>query len=79
MAQTVKDPPAVWEAWWEDPRRRAGHATPVFLPGESHGQRRLAGRRPRGRRESDTPEGPSTAPSARVSSSRKGPLASARR
>ena len=28
--------------------------TPVFLPGEFHGQRSLAGYSPRGRRESDT-------------------------
>ena len=28
--------------------------TPVFLPGESHGQRRLAGYSPRGRKEPDT-------------------------
>ena len=30
--------------------------TPVFLPGESHGQRNLAGHGPWGRRESDTTE-----------------------
>ena len=30
--------------------------TPVFLPGESHGQRSLAGYSPRGRKESDTTE-----------------------
>ena len=30
--------------------------TPVFLPGESHGQRSLTGRGPWGRRESDTTE-----------------------
>ena len=28
---------------WEDPWRRAWLSTPVFLPGESHGQRRLVG------------------------------------
>ena len=27
----------------EDPRRRAWQPTPVFLPGESHGQRSLVG------------------------------------
>ena len=26
---------------WEDPWRRAWQPTPVFLPGESHGQKRL--------------------------------------
>jgi len=36
------------EAWvqslgGEDPLRRAWQSTPVFLPGESHGQRNLAG------------------------------------
>ena len=30
--------------------------TPVFLPGESHGQRSLAGYSPRGRKESDVSE-----------------------
>ena len=30
--------------------------TPVFLPGDSHGQRSLAGCRPRGHIESDTTE-----------------------
>ena len=29
---------------------------PVFLPGDSHGQRRLAGYSPQGHKESDTPE-----------------------
>ena len=28
---------------WEDPWRRAQQSTPVFLPGESHGQRSLVG------------------------------------
>ena len=36
--------------------RRKGQPTPVFLPGESHGQRRLAGHGPWGCRESDTTE-----------------------
>ena len=38
------------------PWRREGLPTPVFLPGESHGQRSLEGHRPRGPRESDTTE-----------------------
>ena len=33
-------------------------ATPIFLPGESQGQRSLAGYRPKGRKESDTTERP---------------------
>ena len=36
--------------------RRAWQPTPAFLPGESHGQRSLAGFSPRGRTESDTME-----------------------
>ena len=36
--------------------RRAGQPTPVFLPGESHGQRNLAGCSPWGLTESDTTE-----------------------
>ena len=44
----LKNPPANAETWdqslgWEDPGRRAGQPTPVFLPGESRGQRSLAG------------------------------------
>ena len=38
------------------PWRRAQHPTPVFLPGESHGQRSLAGYSPKGCTESDTAE-----------------------
>ena len=36
--------------------RRAWQPTPVFLPGESHGQRSLAGYSPLGHKESDTAE-----------------------
>ena len=36
--------------------QRAWHPTPGFLPEESHGQRRLAGYSPWGRKESDTSE-----------------------
>ena len=36
--------------------RRKWQPTPVFLPGESQGQRNLVGCRPRGRTESDTTE-----------------------
>ena len=38
------------------PWRMAWRPTPVFLPGESHGQRSLAGYSPQGHRESDTTE-----------------------
>ena len=36
--------------------RRKWQPTPVFLPGESHGQRNLVGYRPWGCKESDTTE-----------------------
>ena len=38
------------------PWRRKWQSTPVFLPGESHGQRSLVGYSPRGRKESDMTE-----------------------
>ena len=38
------------------PWRKAWQATPVFLPGESHGQRSLAGYSPWYRKESDMTE-----------------------
>ena len=38
------------------PWRRAWQPTPVFLPGESHGQRSLAGYSPWGDKESDSSE-----------------------
>ena len=40
----------------EMPWRRAGQPTPVFLSGESHGQRSLEGYTPWGCKESDTTE-----------------------
>ena len=61
MPQTVKKPPAVRETWVRslgrgDPLEEGKATTPAFLPGESHGQRSLAGYSPWGRRESDTTE-----------------------
>ena len=41
---------------WEDTLEEAWQPTPVFLPGESHGQRTLAGYSPWGHKESDTTE-----------------------
>ena len=38
------------------PWREKCQSTPVFLPGESHGQRSLVGYSPRGCKESDTTE-----------------------
>ena len=46
----------VWPLGQEDPRRRAWQSTPVFLPGESHRQKSLAGYSPWGRKESNTTE-----------------------
>ena len=44
VAHLVKNPPAMGDPWvGKIPRRRAWQPTPVFLPGESHGQRSLAG------------------------------------
>ena len=42
--------PCIWKIPW----RKAWLPTPVFLPGESHGQRRLVGYSPCGHKESDT-------------------------
>ena len=41
---------------WEDPLERAWQPTPVFLPGESHGQGSPAGYSPWGLKESDMTE-----------------------
>ena len=40
----------------EDPLEEEMQFTPVFLPGESHGQRNLAGYNPWGRKELDMTE-----------------------
>ena len=63
MAPWVRNPPAVHETQemqvrslgQEDPLEEEVGA-PVFLPGESHGQRSLVGYSPKGRRESDMTE-----------------------
>ena len=51
VAQMVKNPPAMRESWvsslgWEDPPEEGMQPTPVSWPGESHGQRSLAGYSP---------------------------------
>ena len=51
VAQTVKNLPAMWETQvpslgWEDPLEKEMQPTPVFLPRESYGQRRLEGYSP---------------------------------
>ena len=61
MTQTVKNPPAMQETQgeslgWEDPLEKGMATHLVFLPGELHGQRSLAGYSPRGRKESDRTE-----------------------
>ena len=48
MAYMVKNLPAMQETLvrslgWEDSQEKEMPATPIFLPGESHGQRSLAG------------------------------------
>ena len=61
VAQTVKNSPAMWKTWVRKiPWRRDRLPTPVFLPGEFHGQRSLAGHSPWGRKELDTTEQLST-------------------
>ena len=60
----VKNPPAnagdvetqVRSLGQEDPWSGAWQPTPVFLPGEAHGQRSLAGYGPWGHNELDTSE-----------------------
>ena len=62
MAQMVQNPSALQETWvqslgWEDPlEQREWVPTPVFLPGELHEQRSLAGYGPSGHKELDTNE-----------------------
>ena len=50
-AQTVKNLPAMQENWvqslgWEDPLEKGMATIPVFLPGEFHQSRSLAGKSP---------------------------------
>ena len=61
MAQTVKNLPAVQKTGVlslgeEDPWGRKWQTTPVFLSGESHGQRSLLGYSPWGRKELNVTE-----------------------
>ena len=55
-AEDVRDVGNVRKILW----RRAWQPSPVFLPGESHGQRSLAGYSPWGHVESDTTQQPGT-------------------
>ena len=59
VAQMVKNVPSVQESWvwslgWEEPLEKEMEPTPVFLPREFHGQRRLADSSPCGCKESNT-------------------------
>ena len=61
VAQMVKSLPAVQETQvrslgQEDPWRREWQPTPLFVLGEFHGQRSLAGYSPWALKELDTPE-----------------------
>ena len=59
--QKVKNLPAMQETWiqslcQEDTLEKGTGPTPVFLPGEFHGERSLVGYNPWARKESDTIE-----------------------
>ena len=56
VAQMVKNLPAVQETWVLSPGEGNGNSIPVFLPGEFHGQRSLAGYSSWDRKDTDTPE-----------------------
>ena len=61
MAKMIKNRPAVQEtqvqsSGREDPLEKERLPSPVFLPGEPHRQRSLAGCSPQGRQESDMTE-----------------------
>ena len=61
VVQTVKNLLAMWETGFDSrirkiPWRRAWLSTPVFLPGEFHGQRSLMGYSPLGHKEWDMTE-----------------------
>ena len=61
VAQMVENLPAVLETVvrslsWEDPLKKGMATHSIFLPGEFHGQRSLAGYSPCGLKESDTTE-----------------------
>ena len=61
VARTVMNLSAMWKTWaqslgWEDPLEKEMEPTPVFLPGESHGQRSLVELQSIGSQKSDTME-----------------------
>ena len=61
LVPTVKNLPAMQETWVrslcrEDPLEKGMASIPVFLPGESHGQRSLVGYSPWSHKKSVTTE-----------------------
>ena len=57
VAQMVKNLPATQDPWvWKIPWKKAWLPTPIFLPGEFHGQRSLAGHNPWGHKKLDMTE-----------------------
>ena len=59
VAQIVNNLPAMQKIWiqslgWDNPLEKGMVTPPVFLPGEFHGQRSLAGYSPWGHKELDT-------------------------
>ena len=61
VAQIIKRLPAMWDTQvcppsWEDPLEKEMEPTPVFLPGDSHGQWGLVGYSPWGGKKSDMTE-----------------------
>ena len=61
MVKKKKNVPAMQETWvqslhQEDPLEKGMHLFPVFLLGESHGQRNLAGYSPWGHKDLDMTE-----------------------
>ena len=66
VAQTAKNLPAMRKTWvrslgWEDSLQEGMETHSSIRPGESHGQRSLAGYSPWGPKESDMTERPSIA------------------
>ena len=56
MPEARRDRPGFDPLGQEDPLERKWQPTPVFLPGEFHGQRSWVGYSPRGYKDSDTTE-----------------------
>ena len=54
-ACNARDPGSI-PGWGRSPWRSKWQTTPVFLPGEFHGQKNLSGYSPWGHKESDTSE-----------------------